>query len=71
MTMAVKYKPSDEEHHQHLGDDDPDEHTQRIDRGITDVAGLALYGIVGIAQGHLVCHRSAENTTDRTEVELL
>ena len=58
----------DEEHDEELGDEDSDEHAERIDGGIGDAGGVALGGVVGIAECHGVCHGPAENATDGAPV---
>ena len=61
----------DKEHHDDLGYDDADEHTEGIDRGVADGGGIAPQRVVGIAEGHGIGHASAKDATDGAKIKLL
>ena len=51
-----------------LSYDDADEHSERIDRSITDACMVARRGVAGIVERHGVCHAAADDTADSAPV---
>ena len=56
-------------HQHHLNDNYPQEHAERVDRGVRYRRVVSLDRVVGIVQCHRVGHAAAQHACDRPEVD--